>query len=364
MVDYAAEIKKLKEELAETKRNKRTEGHIGLLRARIAKLEDKEIARSSKSSEHEGYSVKRSGDATVVLFGFPSSGKSTLLNALTKANSETAEYAFTTVSVVPGILEYNNAKIQILDLPGIVEGAASGRGRGREVLSCVRGADLALIIVDVNKPEEYEAIKKELWNAGIRINQHRPFVKITKTKNGGIVIRSTVKLKKIQPKTIKGILKEFKYNNCEVTIHEDIDIDDLIDIIEGNRKYMQGITIITKIDLVSDEKLNEVKELIKPDICISAKNNTNIETLKKIIFERLDLIRVFLKEYGKDPDLEEPMILKKGSTIQDLCEKIHRDMTKNFRFARVWGTSAKFPGQRQSLNHRLEDMDIVEIREK
>jgi hypothetical protein len=363
MVDYWKEIDKLREELSKTKYNKSTEGHIGLVKAKIAQLKEKAIARSQSGGSHEGYAVRRSGDGTVILIGFPSSGKSTLLNAITGAESETAGYAFTTLDVIPGTLEYEYAKIQILDVPGIVEGAASGRGRGKEVLSCVRSADLCVILVDVNKPEEYNAIKQELREAGIRVDEHKPFVKITRKPRGGIVLRSTVKLTKMHPDTIRRILREFKYNNCEVIFREDINVDQLIDVIEGNRKYLPSITLLNKIDLVKEKRLEEVKKRIKPDLCVSAKERENIEELKRLIFEKLDFIRVFMKEPGKDADLEEPMIMKKGSTIKQLCEKVHREMVKNFRFARVWGPSAKFPGQRHSLDHTLRDKDIVEIKE-
>src|SRR3989344_3138041 len=147
MADYTKQIKDLQDELKKTKYNKATQGHIGIVKAKIAQLKEKQEMRTSKKtgrSEH-GYSVRKSGDATVLLLGFPSSGKSTLLNTLTGAQSVVAAYAFPTLSVIPGIMEYKQAKIQILDVPGIVSGAASGRGRGREVLAVIRNADLVLI---------------------------------------------------------------------------------------------------------------------------------------------------------------------------------------------------------------------------
>src|SRR3989338_4757013 len=146
MPDYNQKIKELEEELRTTKYNKATQGHIGLVKAKIALLKEKQESRSQSKtgkSDH-GYSVRKSGDGTVLLLGFPSTGKSTLLNKLTDAHSEVAAYAFTTLTCIPGIMEYQQAKIQILDVPGVVEGAASGRGRGREVLAVIRNADLVL----------------------------------------------------------------------------------------------------------------------------------------------------------------------------------------------------------------------------
>ena len=130
-VDYNEQIKEFEEELKKTKYNKKTQHHIGLVKAKIAKLRERQESRGKGGKKGEGYSVRRSGDATVLLLGFPSAGKSTLLNALTNAESETGAYAFTTLTVIPGTLEYKHAKIQVLDVPGIVKGASDGTGRGK-----------------------------------------------------------------------------------------------------------------------------------------------------------------------------------------------------------------------------------------
>ena len=86
----------------------------------------------------QGFDVSKSGDARVALVGFPSVGKSTFLSKITKTKSEAASYAFTTLTAIPGVLEYGGAEIQILDLPGIIEGAAEGKGRGRQVISAAK----------------------------------------------------------------------------------------------------------------------------------------------------------------------------------------------------------------------------------
>jgi ribosome-interacting GTPase 1 len=105
-----------------------------------------------------------------------------------------------------------------------------------------------------------------------------------------------------------------------------------------------------------------VKKLVKPDICISAEMKINIDNLKELIFQRLGFMRVFCKEVGKKADMGEPMIMKSGSNLRDVCEKLHRDFVSKFTFARIWGKSAKFDGQGiRSLDHQLKDEDIVEI---
>ena len=361
MVDTSARIKELEDELKKTQYNKATEHHFGVVKARIAKLREKIEKQASKKTAGTGFGVKKSGDATVVLLGFPSVGKSTLLNAITKAKSKIGAYEFTTLDVVPGLLEHNFAKIQILDIPGIIAGASSGKGRGREILSMVRNADLLLILVDAKHPAHYKTILKEVYDANVRVNQARPDVKIKKKPKGGISIGSTVKLN-ITKKTMQDILKELKFNNADVVIRSKIDIDSFIDAIEGNRTYTKALTIITKIDSVSAEKRKKLIKEIKPDLVVSAEKGEGTEELKEAIFQKLNLMRLFMKEVGKNPDLEEPMIVRKGITIAGVCNKIHRDFTKKFKHARIWGKSAKFPGQVfHKLDKKLEDGDIIEI---
>ncbi|MBI2662815.1 GTP-binding protein [Candidatus Woesearchaeota archaeon] len=362
MPDYDTQIKELENELKKTKYNKATQGHIGIVKAKLAMLKEKQISRSQKKTgkSEYGYTVRKSGDATILLLGFPSTGKSTILNRLTGAKSEVAAYAFTTLTVIPGVMEYKQAKIQILDVPGVVAGAASGRGRGREVLAVIRNADLVLIIVDVTHPEHYDAILREVREADIRINKTKPEVYIKKTTRGGIQIGKTVSLE-IDDETIRKVLWEFKITNANVLIRSPITVDELIDCIENNKKYLPAIICLSKADLLPPEKVQRIKEELRADIVISAEQNKNIEALKELIFQKLNFIRIYLKEPGNDVDLKEPMIIQKNAAIRDVCDKLHRDFANKFRFARVWGKSTKYPGQKLMLAHKLADQDILEI---
>ena len=165
MSDFQKQIEDIEKEIRETPYHKGTEHHIGILRARLSRIKDKVLdsqVRAKGGGGRVGYSVKHQGDATIVLVGPPSVGKSTLLNALTNAQSKVAPYSFTTVSVIPGMMNFRNAKIQILDVPGLIEGAEVGKGRGKEVLSVVRGCDLLVIITEVGKENAIERIKNAL----------------------------------------------------------------------------------------------------------------------------------------------------------------------------------------------------------
>ncbi|MFP4656904.1 MAG: OBG GTPase family GTP-binding protein [Candidatus Woesearchaeota archaeon] len=361
MPDYQEKIRELEDKIANTPYNKKTQHAIGLYKAQIAKLKERQMARGSSKGSSEGYHVRKTGNGTVILVGFPSVGKSTLLNGLTNADSEVGSYAFTTLTVVPGVLEHNHAKIQVLDVPGIVSGAASGKGRGKEVLSTMRSADLILILVDALHPEHLSALKTEIWETGIRLDQRKPDVKITKKTKGGISVGSTVPLKKIDKATIKAILHEFRVSNADVVIRSDLDADSFIDCIEGNKKYVPSLLVVNKVDLVDAQERKRLKRLLKPDMMISAENMDHIENLKDIIFEKMDFIRIYMKEPGKEADMDEPLIAFKESTVGDVCEKLHKDFVKNFKFCRIWGPSSKFDGQKLMQNHVLKDGDVVEL---
>ena len=354
-------IEDLEEELRTTKYNKATQHHVGRVKAKIARLKEDVERKASSQKKGEGYAVKKTGDGTVCMLGFPSVGKSTLLNALTNAESKVAAYDFTTLDVIPGLMEYNNAKIQVLDVPGILHGAASGRGRGREVLAVLRSSDLILMVLDVYHPGHAKILKNELYESNIRINTSRPDVKIAKKPRGGISFASTVRQPHIDKETIAAILQEYRIVNADVVLRSVITMDEFIDVVESNRVYLPAITVVNKIDTVPPEKANQVLKASEADLGISAQQGTNLAELRELIFTRLDLIRVYLKQLGKKPDMDVPLIMRRGSTVEDVCKKLHREFVMKFRFCRVWGTSARFPGQQWMLDHELHDKDIVEI---
>jgi len=360
MVDVQKRIKELEEELSKTKYNKATEHHFGVVKAQIAKLRGK-LEKQTKKGSAKGFSVKKTGHATVALLGFPSVGKSTLINKITAVKSKVGSYDFTTLNVVPGVMEYNNAKIQILDIPGVVHGASAGRGRGKEVLAMIRSCDLIVILIDALHVGKLKSVLKELYDSGIRINQEKPDVVIKKKDRGGISIAKPAKMK-LDKKTILGILQEFKISNADIVIRENIEIDQCIDVIEGNRAYIPAIVVVTKIDSVTKNRIRKIGNKVKPDIMISAEKETNLGELKEKIFQKLNFVRIYLKEIGKKPDLEKPLVLKSPVTLEKVCRAIHREFISKFKFARIWGKSSKFPGQeKRKLESVLEDGDIVEV---
>lgn len=284
----ADKISRLEEEIRKTPYHKGTEHHIGRLRAKISNLKNRE-EQIKKSSGNFGFIPKKEGDATVVLIGPPSVGKSTLLRNLTQAQSRVEEWPFTTLTVIPGMLDYQGAKIQIFDLPGIIKGASVGLGRGKEVISATRSADLLLLMVDVK-------------------NQNQ----------------------------IPSLLKELKKSAVNLPI----------------------VTVVNKADLMKDQDGIGKKEKSQDKIFISAEKEIGLEELKTVIWQKLGLMRIYLKPKGKQPNLQEPLILKKGQTIKDVIEKTFPP-DKKIQQILLWGPSARFPKQQVSKKHELADEDIL-----
>ena len=356
LTDKIAEIEA---EISNTKYNKATQHHVGKLKAKLAQLRE-EVVMSSSGPKGSGYGVRKAGDATVALVGLPSVGKSTLLNCLTDADSEIGSYAFTTLDVVPGVLKYKDANIQILDLPGLIEGAARGAGRGKEVLSVIRSADLIIHVIDTLEPAPH-VILKELFDSGMRLNSRPPNGSVSKTGIGGIEVISTVR-QEISEDAIKAVVREYGMVNAQVVLRERIDIDDLVDILAGTRVYSPSFDVLTKVDMASREQLSTAKKLCKGQIIeISAPTKKGIAKLKRRIYTSLEFISVFMKPQGEKADLDEPMVVRRGTTITEICQRLHRDFVRKFRYSQVWGPSAKFPGQTVGLNHQVKDKDVVSI---
>mmetsp|Transcript_1726 Transcript_1726/g.1168 ORF Transcript_1726/g.1168 Transcript_1726/m.1168 type:complete len:254 (+) Transcript_1726:28-789(+) len=250
----AQKIADIEAEMNRTQKNKATEGHLALLKTKLAKLKRELIEPAGGKgggAGGEGFDVKASGDARVGLIGFPSVGKSTLLTKLTGQFSEAADYEFTTLTCIPGVYNYKGTKIQLLDLPGIIEGAKDGKGRGKQVIGVARTCTLILIVLDVAKPVTHKKlIEKELEGFGIRLNKSAPDIKLKRKDKGGINIVKAhgQEMTHMADETIISILKEYKMANCDVHFRCDATMDDLIDAIEGNRIYVPCLYVMNKID--------------------------------------------------------------------------------------------------------------------
>ncbi|KAJ2962012.1 hypothetical protein NQZ79_g2735 [Umbelopsis isabellina] len=342
-----------------------TEYHLGLLKAKLAKYRVQLLeGAKTKSEKGEGFDVMKSGDARVALVGFPSVGKSTILSKLTKTESVAASYEFTTLTCIPGKIEYKGAQIQLLDLPGIIEGASQGKGRGRQVIAVARTADIVLMMLDATKSEQQKAqLERELETVGIRLNQGKPNVAFKVKTGGGITINATVKLTKISEKMVQHILHDYKIFNADVLIREDITVDQFIDVVLGNRKYLTCVYCYNKIDQITIE---EVDRLARQDhtVVVSCEQDLNLDYLVEQLWKHLNLLRVYTKKRGELPDFEDGLIIRNGATIEHVCHVIHRTLVSDFKYALVWGASAKHNPQRVGLHHVVLNEDVIQVVKK
>lgn len=352
-------IREVEEEMARTQKNKATSFHLGLLKAKLARLRRELISPPKGSTASgEGFDVSKSGVARIGFVGFPSVGKSTLMSKLTGVYSEVAAYEFTTLTTIPGVLKYNGASIQILDLPGIIEGAKDGKGRGRQVIAVAKTCSLIVVCLDVTKPITHKkVIERELEASGIRINKSPPKIRITKRERGGIAVCGG----NLDHELVKSVLHEFRISNAEVIISGCVTVDDLIDAAEGNRKYIPALYALNKIDAISIEEL-DILSRVPHAVPISAQHEWNFDSLLKEAWNYLDLVRIYPKPKSQPIDYEEPVILRsKRRTVEDFCNAIHREIMKKFKYAIVWGSSVKHARMKVGKDHVLNDSDVVQI---
>lgn len=358
-------IAQIQEELSRTQKNKATEYHIGLLKGKLARYRREllEPQPGQGGGGGQGFEIAKAGDARVSLIGFPSVGKSSFLNKVTNTKSEAASYEFTTLTSVGGILEYNGAEVQIVDLPGIIKAASQGKGRGRQVIAVSRTSDMILMVLDATKSgEQREILENELESMGIRLNKERPNILLKIKKTGGIKLNSITPPKYLDEKIVSAVLKDYKIHNADVLVRdENCTIEDFIDIINDQHiSYIKCIYVYNKADAVSLEECDRLAR--SPNtMVISCEMDLGIEELKEEIWRQLKLIRLYTKRRGTMPKFDDPMVVRSDSTILQVCDAIHREMKNQFKYALVWGSSSKHFPQKCGLLHYVNDEDVVQI---
>lgn len=289
------------------------------------------------------------------------------------------------------MLEYGGAEIQILDLPGIIEGAAEGKGRGRQVISAAKTSDMIVMVLDATKRKEQRALlEAELEAVGIRLNQDPPNIYLKPKAAGGVKITFQAQPKNLDQKMLYNILKDYRILNAEVLIRDEngtyefsfrsffllrfpnttttnlsqnstATVDQFIDVImKDHRTYIKCLYVYNKIDSVNLEFLDSLAR--EPHTAVmSCELDLGVRDVVDRCWTELNLIRIYTKRKGVDPDFAEALIVRHGSTIEDVCDALHRSMKDSFKYALVWGASAKHVPQRCGLAHVVADEDVVSI---
>jgi ribosome-interacting GTPase 1 len=301
-------IKALEVMMAIIPKHKGTEKLRGQLKSRMAKLKEELQKRPSVGRAEQAYNIKREGAAQVILLGLPNSGKSSLLSQITNASSEVAEYPFTTQKPIPGMMKFENLQIQLVDTPPMqLDHIEAG------FPNLIRNADALLLLVDLSDEPifQMEVLSEALRNMKIKAIGKGP---IPEGEAGWESLRTLLVGNKCDVKNAMGAYQRFE---------------------------------------------NQFQDTF-PLLPVSAKEGMNFDELKKEIYQILGIIRVYTKIPGKEPDLTEPVILKKGSTVEDVALSIHKDFVAKLRYAKIWG-SGKFDGQMVKRDFLVNEADVIEL---
>jgi ribosome-interacting GTPase 1 len=212
-----------------------------------------------------------------------------------------------------------------------------------------RTCDLILIVLDSGKPMTHKRIiEKELEGFGIRLNKRPPNIYFKKKEKGGINMTTTgqVRLTQLDVSLVTSICREYKISNADINFRCDASVDELIDVLEGNRVYTPCLYVLNKIDSVMLEEL-ELLAQVPHYVPISSALKWGFEALLEKIWEYLDMVRIYTKPKGQIPDYASPIVVpRRRRTVEEFCSRIHKSLLRDFKFARVWGTSVKHNPQR------------------
>lgn len=356
-------IQALEEFLSSVPKHKGTEKLRLWATRRLAELrEELEEKKRKKSGRSVSFFVEKEGAAQIAVVGLPNSGKSLLVHKLTGAKTVVSEHPFSTLTPVPGMLKYQDVLFQLIDLPPLQRGSALYS----RVIGIVRNADGLMIVLNAenNILNEFFEIKSILEDAGIVVKEPRGRVVLESYRTGKSGIRVTMmgKLLDCTLEDVKKLLESYRIYNAHVKIYGEVTLDNIEQAIFENILYKPAIVFVNKVDIRDPaEEVEQLSNQVPIEILKgSAARGDGLENVGKALFAALKIIRIYTKS-PNGPVSDKPLILKEGATVEDVAESIHRDFVEKFRFARVWGSSAKYPGERVGLGHVLKDGDIVEI---
>ena len=377
--DKYLEASSIEEQIAHLERfcgvvvkHKGVENHLRMAKQKLKRLKaTQEKMRQAKKGTGERWLVPKGEDAQIAIIGTVNSGKSSVLNKIAQSESaaKIGSYPFTTVKPEVGSTTARGARLQLVELPAIVLGSVRGEMSGKLVLAGVRNSDCVILTIDLSEDpiEQLELIMKELTVGKIRLNVNKPSVTVEKVGSGNIQIFNSHFYEGKGKEEITEIMRTKGYMNVIVRFHGPTSIDQFFDALDRTISYLPAIILATKGDLEGSKqgyddllaylKDNDLNFDVVPTSC---EKDEGFSGLEEEIFKNLSKIRIYTRK--SDGEIaERPIILDEGSTVQSAIEVLSKKMLKFFRFARIWGKSAKFDGEKVGLDRALEDGDIIQV---
>jgi hypothetical protein len=279
------------------------------LKRRMSQLRAEPKAQKGASRQISPFRIEREGAGQAILVGLPNVGKSAIVEALTNAAPEVSAAPFSTWTPTPGMMPIENIQMQLVDTPTLNPDFIKA-----EMMNLIRGTDLLLIVVDL---------------------QAFPIEQLEQTV---------------------ALLEEHRI----VPAHRRDQYPDRFDL-----AFVPSLVVVNKCDDASrDEDYEVLQELLDEDwpmVPLSATTGRHVDNFKQTIYDRLGIVRIYAKPPGKEADLTEPFVMRKGGTVEEFAGKVHRDFLQTLKSARVWGEGV-YDGQAVGRDHILHDGDIVELR--
>jgi ribosome-interacting GTPase 1 len=364
-------IKLMREFISLVPKHKGTAKLLGNVRRRIATLED-EVEKTKarrKGSRAGGFSIPKEGAGQIIVLGPTKVGRSSLLASVTNAKVEASPILFATRKPVIGMLPYQNIQFQLVEAPALVEGSSQGKMGGSQILGLARNADGLMLMVDLSEDPvgQFRMLRLELERSGVLIGRSEGEVDVTRRSigasvqvvGGGILVDCTLD-------DIRRMLESYRINSALVRIRGKVALDDIEASLFSSTVYKPTLIVTNKVDAPKAGEalqnfIEELKDIEIPILPVSCLNNQGLEDLGGYIFKILGIIRIYTKEPSDKEPSPNPIVVKEGTTVINIARELHSSLYRKFQYGRVWGESAKYPGQKVGSNHMLKDGDVLEI---
>ncbi|MFZ7138319.1 MAG: OBG GTPase family GTP-binding protein [archaeon] len=367
-------IKKLQEFMSLFPKHKGTENLRAQVKRKISvlkkEIEDKKQKRTGSATGPKVF-VEKEGDAQIVLLGPTNVGRSSLLSTLTNSKVAVLNYPYTTTEPTPGMFNYNDLQLQMVETPAIMKGSSEGGSWGLQTLTSARNADGLVLMVDLSQDpvEQLKLIMSELEKSKILTKKPKARIEIEK-KYMGAKLKFIVlgKLIDCDVKDLTRLLKSYGIRDATIKIWGEATLDDVEEAVFEGKVYRPAVVIANKSDHpLASERLKQLKKFVGNSMKVIGVSCATKEGMKDIgsdIFGMLDIMRVYTKEPNKRDASPRPFTIKKGSTVFDLAKRIHSDFYEQFSYAKIWGKRLRFSPQRVGGTFVLEDGDTVELHMK